>query len=234
MAVCVAAVGLSAAPLADAWAQNKPPAGKQTAWVKLCEKTQLKRATADGKTKDVTKDICLTHHERLDGNTGMVVVSAALRVVDKQERPTVMIMVPLGMAIPPGVKAAVYTKDQWERARNKKKVADKELKPISLKYTLCHPAGCTAEAPAPDGLVKSMQNGGGLMVLALNAAGRPVAFPVPLIGFKEAHAGKPVDSKKYGQARAALMQNIRQKMRERVLKAQTGGRLPEPKPITKN
>jgi len=231
----LAAVGLMGVTGSAAYAQKaaKKAVKRQSAWVKLCEKTNLKRADKKGKLHDITKDICLTHHERLDGRTGSVVVSAAIRQVDKAKRPHLMIMVPLGMAIPPGVKAAVYTKEQWARASKKQPVNDKELKPISLKYTLCHPAGCTAEVEAPEGLVKAMETGGGLMVLALNAAGRPVAFPVPLVGFKEAHDGKPIDSKKYGLARARLMASIREKAKQRYIKQQTGSTIPQPEPIKK-
>lgn len=231
----LAAFGLTGliGPAAYAQTGQKKAVKRQSAWVKLCEKTNLKRADKKGKLHDFTKDICLTHHERLDGRTGSVVVSAAIRHVDKDKQLQLMIMVPLGMAIPPGVKVAVYSKDQWARAAKKQPVNDKELKPISLKYTLCHPAGCTAEAPAPDDLVKSMETGGGLMVLALNAAGRPVAFPVPLVGFKEAHDGKPIDSKKYGLARARLMASIREKARERYIKQQTGSTVPQPEPVKK-
>lgn len=222
-----------------AYAQQKPkaPAKPQSAWVKLCETATLPKAGKDGKTETVKRDICLTHHERLDGNTGMVIISAAIREVKGQEKPHLMIMVPLGMALPPGVKAAVYTQEQWERARNKKKVDDKELKPISLKYSLCHPAGCTAEITAPDGLVAAMEKGGGLMILALNAAGRPIAFPVPLTGFSTAHKGKPVDSQKYGEARARLMASIRERLRKRIAdrqaQAAAAAKTPAPEPIKK-
>jgi invasion protein IalB len=232
---CVAAMGIAGMPAGGALAQQaKEQAKPQSAWVKLCEKAQVRHIKKDGKPEMVEKDMCLTHHERLDGNTGMVVVSAAIRKVADQDEASLMIMVPLGMAIPPGLKAAVYTKDQWERARTQKKVDDKELKPIALKYTLCHPAGCTAEIQVTDALVKSMETGGGLMVLALNAAGQPVAFPVPLVGFKEAHTGKPVDGKQYGLARQKLMESIQERMRAKIANERTGGRLPAPKPVTKN
>jgi hypothetical protein len=47
-------------------------AGKQSAWVKICEKAAFARKDKDGKEAKEEKNICLTHHERLDGNTGMV------------------------------------------------------------------------------------------------------------------------------------------------------------------
>ena len=84
-----------------------------------------------------------------------------------------MIMVPLGMAIPPGIRAAVYTKEQWAAAAKNEKIDEKALKPIELKYSLCHPAGCTAETEATPEILAQMSKGGGIMVLAMNAAAQP-------------------------------------------------------------
>jgi invasion protein IalB len=191
-----------------------PEAKKQSAWVKLCEKSPLVKKDKDGKEAKEEKNICLTHHERLDGNSGMVLVSAAIRQVEGNESDHLMIMVPLGMAIPPGIKAAVYTKEQWEKASKNEKIDDKELKPIDLKFSLCHPSGCTAETPATPELVEQMKSGGGIMVLAMNAQAQPIGFPVPLDGFTDAFAGKPVDNAEYKKARGQLMAQIRQRQQE--------------------
>lgn len=196
--------------------QEKQANGQQSAWVKLCEKADFARREKDGKEIREEKNICLTHHERLDGNTGMVLVSAAIREVEGMEKEHLMVMVPLGMAIPPGLKAAVYTKEQWAKAQKNEKFDEKQLKPVSLNYSLCHPAGCTAEVEATKELVESMKTGGGLMVLAINANAQPIAFPVPLDGFAAAHAGAPVDNKAYAQARGQLMQQIRQRQAELI------------------
>ncbi len=195
-------------------AKGKEAPAEQSAWVKLCEKAELARREKDGKEVKEEKNICLTHHERLDGNSGTVLVSAAIREVEGSPANHLMIMVPLGMALPPGVKAAVYSKEQWEKAQKNEKIDEKELKPIDLRFSLCHPAGCTAEVEAPKELVESMKTGGGLMVLAINANAQPIAFPVPLAGFAAAHAGAPVDNQAYAQARGQLMQQIRQRQAE--------------------
>jgi invasion protein IalB len=205
---------------ADKTAKQAAPAVSakpgQTAWVKLCEKTALQHKDKDGKDVKEEKNICLTHHERLDGNTGMVLVSAAIRHVEGNDKRQLMVMVPLGMAIQPGLRAAVYPKDLWEKAQKNEKVDEKQLKPVELKYSLCHPAGCTAEVEATKEMVESLKTGGGLMVLAMNAGAQPVAFPVPLDGFDAAHSGTPVDNKTYAQARGQLMQQIRQRQAELV------------------
>lgn len=190
------------------------PAQKQSAWVKLCEKAPLVKKDAEGKDAKEEKNICLTHHERLDGNSGMVLVSAAIRQVEGNEHDHLMVMVPLGMAIPPGIKAAVYTKEQWEKAAKNEQIDDKDLKPIDLKFSLCHASGCTAETEATKDIVDQMKAGGGIMILAMNAQAQPIGFPVPLDGFVEAFGGKPVDNAEYKKARGQLMAQIRQRQQE--------------------
>lgn len=205
-------VGKQAAP-APGPAPNAK-SGQQSAWVKLCEKAALPQKDKDGKDAKEEKSICLTHHERLDGNSGMVLVSAAIRQVEGNDKRQLMVMVPLGMAIQPGLRAAVYPKELWDKAQKNEKVDEKLLKPVELKYSLCHPAGCTAEVEASKEMVESLKTGGGLMVLAMNAAAQPVAFPVPLEGFNTAHSGAPVNNQAYAQARGQLMQQIRQRQAE--------------------
>lgn len=209
-----------AAPAAAPAAAAAPAEGgkPQSAWVKLCEDATQKSKDKDGKETEIKKKICLTHHERLDGNTGLVIVSAALRDIEGASTKQLMVMVPLGMALPPGLKAAVYTKEMWEKAAKNEKIDEKALKPIDLKFSLCHPAGCTAEVEATPELVESMKTGGGLMVLALNANAQPIGFPVPLEGFVDALNGKPVDNAEYAKARGELMQRIRQLQIERAEK----------------
>lgn len=206
----------AAAPAAPAGgaATAAAPAANKSAWVKLCEKAPIVKKDKDGKEVKEEKSLCLTHHERLDGNTGMVLVSAAVREVEGQDKKSLMIMVPLGMAIPPGIRAAVYTKEQWAAAAKNEKIDEKTLKPIELKYALCHPAGCTAETEATPEILDEMSKGGGIMVLAMNAAAQPVGFPVPLDGYNEAAAGPPVDNKKYAEARSALMKQIRERQQQ--------------------
>jgi len=234
IAVVCASAGLAALMAgAPAIAQDKaatkkgaPPTASVTtnqqqknAWVKLCEKASLNRRGKDGKEVKEEKNICLTHHERLDGNTGAVLVSAAIREVDGSNKKSLMIMVPLGMAIPPGIRAAVYSKDQWAKAAKNEKIDEKTLKPVELRFSLCHAAGCTAETVATKEILDQMKTGGGIMVIAMNAAAKPVGFPVPLAGFTEAHKGKPVDNKEYAEARGRLMAQIRKRQAEAMEKA---------------
>jgi invasion protein IalB len=230
-----------AAPAAKAPAAKAPaakaPAGaaaadKKSAWVKLCEKAPFNTKDKDGKEVKNEKNICLTHHERLDGNTGMVMVSAAIREIEGLDKKSMMVMVPLGMALPPGLRAAVYTKDQWAQAAKNEKIDEKAIKPVNLKYSLCHASGCTAEIEATADIIEQMKTGGGIMVIAMNAGAQPIGFPVPLDGFVEAFAGKPVDNKEYAKARGQLMAQIRERQQAALekYKAEQMKNLPPPPP----
>jgi invasion protein IalB len=220
-----------AAPAAPA-PKGAPAAGQaapQSAWVKLCEKATAVTKEKDGKEVKKDLNICLTHHERLDGNSGMVLVSAAVRQVEGQDKQHFMVMVPLGMLIQPGMRASIYPKDMWEQVQKDEKIDETKLKGLKLAYTLCHPAGCTAEVEAPPELINDLKGSGGLVILAVNPAGQAVGFPVPLFGFDQAFSGNPVDNKQYGEARKALMQQIaqrQQELAEEQRKQQAAGQAP--------
>lgn len=163
-------LGLTMAPAMAQGKKTDAPAAKgdakkeeQSAWVKLCEK-------APNITNPKEElDVCLTHHERLDGNSGRVLVSAAIREVQGQDKKALMVMVPLGMALPPGIQVKV---DEGEA--------------IKLQYTLCHAAGCTAETEASPAVIDQMKKGKQVVVAAINLAGKAIGFPVPLVGFDKA------------------------------------------------
>lgn len=205
----LAGFAVSPAMAQDKKAAAKPAANSdQSAWVKLCEKAPN---LTDPKQE---LNVCLTHHERLDGNTGMVLVSAAVREVEGQDKKALMVMVPLGMALPPGVQVKV---DEGEA--------------VKLQFTLCHAAGCTAEGEATDKIIAEMNKGKQVVVAAINLAGKAIGFPVPLTGFEKAYAGKPVDNDKYKEARKRLMVAIRERQIELAKKArdEAGAKTPETK-----
>ncbi len=181
----------------QAVAQEEQQQQQEAAWVKLCEKAPSLQEEGQ------ELDVCLTHHERIDGNTGRVLVSAAIRQVEGKDTRSLMVMVPLGMALPAGVQA---------------RVDDNEA--IKLNYTLCHVGGCTAETEATDEIIEQFRNGEQVVVAAMNLAGKPIGFPVPLSGFTKAYAGDPVDNEKYRAARQQLMQTIRQRQIAMMKRAQ--------------
>jgi invasion protein IalB len=190
---------------------DKPP---QTFWVKLCEKSPVVVPDKEGKPSREMRNICLTHHERIDGNSGIVVISAALRQVEGEEKQHLMLMVPLGTALAPGLRATIFNAEQWDKIQKNEKFDDSKLEPIKFQFSFCHHAGCTAEIEATKELIDAFKAGSGIMVLAYNAQRQLVAFPVPLTGFNEALAGEPVDNEKYSAARKAAMLQIAQRQQQ--------------------
>lgn len=180
----------------------EPTNAQNSAWVKICEKAAFK--AIDG--KDEPKKICLTHHERIDANTGVVLVSAAIREIEGQSQPSLMLMVPLGMALPVGVQAKV---DE-----------DKDI--AKMPFTVCHQGGCAAEMAASLELIAKLKAGKQLMVATVNVSGTPLGFPVPLNGFGPAYDGAPMDSGKYAEARKKLMDIVRQRQADQAKTAAAG------------
>jgi invasion protein IalB len=184
-------------------AAGAPAAGAQAAgaggeadasWVKLCEKS----------AQTENKEICLTHHERLDGNTGMVLVAAAVRTIEGDDKKQLLVRLPtaIALAIPAGVQIRV---DEGE--------------PVALKYTLCYGTSCQAETELTKELFESMRNGKQLVVAAVNLQKKAIGFPVPLVGLAKAYDGPPIDNAKYQEARRQLMEMIRKRQIELANKA---------------
>jgi invasion protein IalB len=124
--------------------------------------------------------------------------SAAIREIEGQPKPALIVMLPLGMALLPGVQAKV----------------DEQTDLIKFPFTLCHPAGCTGETEATPELLAKLKSGKELMVAAMNVSGTPLGFPVPLTGFGPALDGAPLDSQKYADARKGLMDIIKKRQAE--------------------
>jgi invasion protein IalB len=91
-------------------------------WVKLCEKTPIGTMYKDGKEEPRYTTFCLTQHQRLDGNTGMPLVTAAVRQTEGEAKQHFMVMVPLGMKLQAGMRASLYPKGLVERAQKNEKI----------------------------------------------------------------------------------------------------------------
>ncbi len=187
-----AAAGAPAAGGAPVAGATGEPA--DASWVKLCEKS----------AQTENKEICLTHHERLDGNTGMVLVAAAVRTIEGDDKKQLLVRLPtaIALAIPAGVQIRV---DEGE--------------PVALKYTLCYGTSCQAETELTKELFDSLRNGKQLVVAAVNLQKKAVGFPVPLLGLAKAYDGPPIDNAKYQEARRQLMEMIRKRQIELANKA---------------
>jgi len=185
-------------------AVSPPEQATASPWVKLCEPVNVGGAD---------RAICVTTHERIDGATGMVLVSAALRHVEGESAHTLMALVPEGMRLPPGLHVLIYPKEDWDKVQKGDIVEQSRARTIKLAYTLCQRGGCAAEGDASPEVVAALKAGGGFVVMPVSAANKVVALSVPLAGFAEAYEGPPADNAEYAQIRTALMKQIEDRKR---------------------
>ena len=185
------------APAAAAAAGAAPAAGagpEDSAWVKLCLKNE----------QTGNKEICLVNHEGLEPNTGMVLVAAAVRQVEGEDKQSLLVRLPTAysLVMPAGVQIKI---DEGE--------------PISLQYAVCFPTSCQVQMDLTKEMFDSMRKGKQMTVAAMNMQQKTMAFPVPLTGFSKVFDGPPVDNVKYEEARRQLMEKFRQRQTELANKA---------------
>lgn len=208
----------AAAPAAPAAAQGDRPV-----WAKICEKVPVVKKDKDGKeVGKEEKQACKTMYESFDPSTGGPLVAISVEEGEGIDKKAMTIIVPPGVALPPGLSLAVFQKDQWDKvaAQNKEGKAVKPeelgLKPYNFKFLHCAPTGCVSLAEANDELLGSMKTGVGIMIRVADVSGRVVDLAVPLKGFSESFTGAPVDTKEFLKDRQARLTALSQKRAEAV------------------
>ncbi len=186
--------GAPAAAGAPAVAGDVAATTPDDAWVKLCMKNEQTQ----------NKQICLINHEGLEPNTGMVLIAAAVRQAEGEDKQQLLVRVPTAYAlvIPAGVQI---------------KIDDNQ--PIQLQYTLCFPTSCQVQIELTKEMFDSMRKGKQMVVAAMNIQQKTMGFPVPLTGFAKAYDGAPVDNAKYEESRRQLMEVFRKRQQELAAKA---------------
>ncbi|MGA9443240.1 MAG: invasion associated locus B family protein, partial [Methyloceanibacter sp.] len=146
LGACLLALGVTSAsvvamaqqPNSSAAPKGAPAAGAvagaQDAWVKLCMKNE----------QTGSKQICLVNHEGLEPNTGMVLIAAAVRVAEGDEKKQLLVRVPTAYALvmPAGVQIRID-----------------EQEPIQLQYSICFPTSCQVQMELTDDLLQKMRGG---------------------------------------------------------------------------
>ena len=136
--------------------------------------------------------------------------------MDGEDKQYLMVMVPLGMRLKAGMRAALYPKDLWEQAQKNEKIDETKLKGLKLEYkhVPCR-AAARPKWKRRRELINDLKTFGGMVVFAINPTrARPSSFPVPLAGFEKAYAGGRIDAQQYRGRRQALVQQIAQRQRE--------------------
>jgi invasion protein IalB len=183
-----------AAPAAGAPATGAQGGPEDSAWVKLCLKNDQTN----------NKQVCLVNHEGLEPNTGMVLVAAAVRSIEGEDKQNLLVRLPTAYSLimPAGVQI---------------KIDDGE--PIALQYAVCFPTSCQVQMELTKEIFDKMRKGKQMVVAAMNMQQKTMAFPVPLTGFAKTYDGPPVDNAKYEEARRAMMEKFRQRQMELANKA---------------
>lgn len=147
-------------------AQNAPaPGGTAPAWVKLCN--------SDPNSK---KELCLVVQE-LRAETGQYIASAAIRQITGDPKRSLVISVPPGMMLQPGLRVQV---DGGA--------------PTDMKYGVCFPNACYAEQEINDAFITAMKGGNQFVITTINPQAKGVSFPMTLAGFTKAFDGAPLDA----------------------------------------
>src|SRR5687767_1375263 len=99
--------------------QARPPWGNSL-WVKLCETPT--RTGKDFFGRDIAAGVktCLIHQEQLNSTTGAMLVAAAVRQAGTRQ--TFMVVMPAGVQLEPGARAAVYPPDLWAKVLRKERI----------------------------------------------------------------------------------------------------------------
>ncbi|ORE95978.1 Invasion associated locus B [Stappia sp. 22II-S9-Z10] len=132
-------------------------------WMKVC--------TQDPRVK---KDMCLVTQE-LRTASGQVMASAAVRGFEGEQRRSLLIAVPTGMVIEPGVQVQVDGGD-----------------PLKAEYQVCMQSACWAERAVNDAFIGSMKSGTTMRLTAYNREGRQVPYDLTLSGFTAAFDGDAI------------------------------------------
>lgn len=198
-AVMIAVAGFSGAASAQKKGSDAKKKGPSNAWVKLCEKVAI-----DPKKPKDKKNVCITQTENIDALSGMVRAAVAIRNIDGQKDPRVLVTVPLNMVIPAGTQIRI----------------DEAKEGFRLKFMFCGVQGCVAENKADKKLIDALSKGKNVTVAAVTVSGKVYELKMPLEGFGTTYKGKPIDPKKYAEARKKLYQIIRARQVEYAKKVQ--------------
>ncbi|MGQ0672108.1 MAG: invasion associated locus B family protein [Hyphomicrobium sp.] len=212
----------AAAAPAKADAKGAVSEEAKTAWHKICAKVPIAKKEADGKAVKEDKNACTTFYESFNPATGAPLVYVAVEEGEGIEKKVLTVVVPPGLALPPGMAITVFQKDQWEKfvKENKEgtvvKPEDVGLKPIELKYLHCHQTGCASVSELQGDFLELMKTGVGVIVRAVELSNKVIDFPVPLKGFVEAYGGPAVDTKAFMEKRNSSLKEMADRRAELI------------------
>lgn len=176
-----------------------PPAAAGDAWLHIC-------------TKDPNggKDVCLVTQE-VRTEQGQFVASSSVRSVKGEDKKALLIAVPPGTLLEPGIRVQID-----------------ESKQVPGKYTICLPNACYAELEIDNAFIANMKKGNNLIVSVINNQAKAVGIGLTLVGFTKAIEGPPIDSAELEKRRQALQDGLKARA-EKARQEQQNGAAEKPK-----
>jgi len=176
-----------AAPQPQAQAQTQePPQLIYSEWAKFCGKGQEANS----------KQVCFTGRDART-EAGLPVIAAALIEPDGEPKKILRVTLPSPVQLQFGTRIIV---DQGQ--------------PQTGPFFTCFANGCMADYEANPDLIGKMKTGQTLTIQAINLAGQPISFPMPLANFKKANEGPPTDPKVFQEQQEKLQAELQKKADE--------------------
>jgi invasion protein IalB len=169
--------------------------GGESSWIKVCTKDE----------KNGNKQVCLVRHEGLEPKTGAILIAAAVRIIEGEEKQHLLVNVTTAYSLV--MAAGVQIKiDEGE--------------PTQLQYAVCFPTSCQVQMEMSKEFVEEMRKGKQMFIAAVNRQQKTMFFPLPLTGFSKTSDGAPVDNRAYQEARAQMMRASREHQAELARQAE--------------
>jgi len=175
-----------AAPAQPAQAAPGAPQLIYTPWTRLCSKGQEPNA----------KQVCFTGKDAYT-DIGMPVLAVVLIEPEGEIKKILRITVPNPVQLQYGTRIIV---DQQQ--------------PLSGPYFTCFTNGCMADYDGTPDLIQKLKHGQMMAVQAVNLAGTPMSFPLPLADFAKANEGPPTDPKAFEERQKKLQEDLQKRAEE--------------------
>lgn len=192
LAATTIATAVLVGTIGNVHAQQAAPA--QAAWVKVCNQDPTSK-----------KDVCLTTQE-IRADSGQFLASVAVREIGGEEKQSLVIAVPTGMLVQPGLRLQVDKNTQKE-----------------IKYGICFPNACYAELPIDPSVITEMKRGNSLVLTTLNQQAKAINFKLTLVGFTASYDGEAIDPAQLKAQQETLRDELQQKAeaaRKRLIEQQ--------------
>ncbi len=203
LAALALGAALSAVPAAAQQAAA-PAAAEPTIpegpWLKVC--------STDAAT---SKQTCVVTQE-LRAESGAFIASVTLRQVTGETALSVIVAVPPGVLLQPGLATKVDNNAQTD-----------------VKYEICFPNACYARRDSNMDFVAQLKRGNQLAIQAINQQGQPLTFNFTLTGFTRTYDGEGLNAEaaqarqdQLNQALQARAEQARQRLIDQQRAAQAG------------